>query len=382
MPHYFDYHAHAPIDPRVRDAMIRAFDEVDANPHSTHVHGTRAHASVEMARAQIARLLGARPSEIVLTSGATEANNLALIGVADRLEELGRMHLIVSGLEHPSVLEAAGALTKRGFEVVVVAPASDGAIGMEAIAARITAQTGLVSVGWANHEIGTIQDISGISALARAHGALMHSDLAQAAGKVPVDVGALDLASISAHKMHGPIGAGALFVARRLRAKMKPHLVGGGQESGLRSGTVSAPMAVAFGTACELASDELANEAVRVAALRDRLLAQLSSIPSIGVNGRLDRRLPGNLNLCIDGVDGEALVMSLREHLSISTGSACSAHSLEPSPVLLAIGLDKARAETAIRIGLGRFTTLQQVDEAAAFIASAVASLRSARNRS
>lgn len=382
MPHYFDYHAHAPIDPRVRDAMIRAFDEVDANPHSTHFHGTRAHASVEMARAQIARLLGARPSEIVLTSGATEANNLAFVGVADRLEELGRMQLIVSGLEHPSVLEAAGALTKRGFEVVVVAPASDGGIAMEAIAARITTQTGLVSVGWANHEIGTIQDIPGISALARAHGALMHSDLAQAAGKVPVDVGALDLASISAHKMHGPIGAGALFVARRLRAKMKPHLVGGGQESGLRSGTVSAPMAVAFGTACELASDELANEAVRVAALRDRLLAQLSSIPGIGVNGRLDRRLPGNLNLCIDGVDGEALVMSLQEHLSISTGSACSAHSLEPSPVLLAIGLDKARAETAIRIGLGRFTTLQQVDEAAAFFASAVASLRSARNRS
>lgn len=382
MPHYFDYHSHAPIDPRVRDAMVRAFDEVDANPHSTHGHGTRAHVSVETARAQIARLLGARPSEIVLTSGATEANNLAFVGVADRLEELGRTQLIVSEIEHPSVLEAAAALTKRGFEVVMIAPASDGGIAIDAIGAKITARTGLVSVGWANHEIGTIQDIAGISALARAHGALVHSDLAQAAGKVPIDAGLLDLASISAHKLHGPIGVGALFVARRLRAKMKPHLVGGGQEGGLRSGTVSAPMAVAFGAACELAADELADEAVRVAALRDDLLVRLSSIPGTSVNGRLDRRLPGNLNLCIDGVDGEALVMALAAHLSVSTGSACSANSLEPSPVLLAIGLEKARAETAIRIGLGRFTTLKQVEEAAAFIASAVASLRSARSRS
>jgi cysteine desulfurase len=337
---------------------------------------------VETARVQIARLLDARPSEIVLTSGATEANNLVFAGLADRLKEIGRTQLLVSAIEHPSVIEAALAMSKGGFEVVFVPPMTDGSVAVDAIAARITAQTGLVSVGWANHEIGTIQDMPSISALVRAHGALMHSDLAQAAGKVPMQIDLLDLASVSAHKMHGPVGVGALFVSRRLRAKMKPNLVGGGQEGGLRSGTVSAPLVVAFGMACELAAIELVDEAERVASLRNDLLGRLSAIPGTSVNGRLDRRLPGNLNLCIDGVDGEALVMALREHISVSTGSACSAHSLEPSPVLLAIGLDKGRAETAIRIGLGRFSTLQQVEEASATIVSAVASLRSARNRS
>lgn len=381
MPYYFDYHAHAPIDPRVRDAMVRAFDEADANPHSTHDHGTRAHARVEDARSQIASLLGGRPSEIVLTSGATESNNLVFAGVADHLDAQGRNQLLISGIEHPSVLEAAGALTKRGFEVVIVPPDYDGRIAVESVASRISPRTGLVSIGWANHEVGTVQDIAAISTLARSHGALMHSDLAQAAGKVVVDVGVLDLASVSAHKMHGPIGVGALFVARRLRARMRPHLIGGGQEGGLRSGTVSAPMAIAFGTACELASAERLDEAKRVCVLRDNLQHRLSGIPGTSVNGRLADRLPGNLNICFDGVDGEALVMALRDQISVSTGSACSAKSLEPSPVLLALGLDKPRAETAIRIGLGRFSTLQQVEEAAAAIASAVASLRSARSR-
>jgi cysteine desulfurase len=382
MPHYFDYHSHAPIDPRVRDALVRAFDEMDANPHSTHSHGTQAHAGVENARSQIARLLGGRPSEIVLTSGATEANNLVFSGVADHLDAQGRKQLLVSGIEHSSVIEAATTLTRRGFEVVTVPPDYDGRIAVEALAARISPRTGLISVGWANHEIGTVQDIAAISTLARSHGALMHSDLAQAAGKVAVDVSVLDLASVSAHKMHGPIGVGALFVARRLRAKMKPHLVGGGQEGGLRSGTVSAPMAIAFGTACELASAEFPDEAERVRVLRDDLRNRLSSITGTSVNGRLEGRLPGNLNICFDGVDSEALVMALKDHISVSTGSACSARSLEPSPVLLAIGLDRPRAETAIRIGLGRFSTLQQVEEAAAAITFAVSGLRSARSRS
>ncbi|MCR9194591.1 MAG: cysteine desulfurase [Hyphomonas sp.] len=285
MPYYFDYHAHAPIDPRVKDAMMRAFDNVDANPHSTHIHGTHAYDGVERARAQIAQLLGAKPSEVVLTSGATEANNLAFAGMADHFDAQGRNQLLVSSIEHASVSEAAGSLKKRGFEVVMVPPEPDGRITAETFASRISPRTGLVSVGWANHEIGTVQDISAISKLARSHGALVHSDLAQAAGKVAVDAKLLDLASVSAHKMHGPVGIGALFVTRRLRAKMKPHLIGGGQEGGLRSGTVSAPMATGFGTACELSSAEFVDEAERVSSLRDKLLHRLSSIPDSSVNG-------------------------------------------------------------------------------------------------
>lgn len=381
MPIYLDYHAHAPIDPRVLDVLVSAYGAFDANPHSTHLHGVDAHIAVERARASIAALIQARPSEIIFTSGATESNNLAFFGLDPLLSAGGRTRIAVGSLEHPSVLQAARALEKKGYQIDILPAGRDGRIDLDAVRERVTGTTGLVSVAAANHEIGTLQPISEIAAIAHSHGALMHSDLAQIAGRLPVACSQLDLASLSSHKLGGPSGIGALYVKRLIKPKLQAHLIGGGQEAGLRSGTLPVPLCVAFGEACAIGYREMDEDAARIGKLRDGLLNVLLAIPGADLNGSRDHRLPGNINIRFEDVDGEALAFYLQNKVSISTGSACSAKSLEPSPVLLAIGLSRPEAETAVRIGLGRLTAAEDVAQAASAIAAAVVDLRATRRR-
>ncbi|RUW53357.1 cysteine desulfurase [Mesorhizobium sp. M1A.F.Ca.ET.072.01.1.1] len=380
-PIYLDYHSHSLIEPRVLQRMVAAYAAVDANPHSTHKHGGAAHAVVEAARSQVAELLGSRMSEIVFTSGATESNNLALGGLAEHLGNVGKRRIAVSAIEHASILEKAADLRHQGWVIDTIPVAWTGRVDLAALEAMLDDTTGLVSVAWANHEIGVVQPMDEISRIVRARGALLHSDLAQIAGKLPVSTSLLDLASVSAHKLGGPTGVGALHVSRRLRPKLAPLLRGGGQESGARSGTLSPPLCVGFGAACALAREEMAQESVRVARLRDRLRSRLLAITGAVENGDSKSKLPGNLNLRFDGVDGEALVLRLQDEISLSTGSACSAKNLVPSHVLLAIGLSTQQAETAVRIGLGHGTTGEEINIAADAIERAVEALRSTRRR-
>lgn len=376
-PIYLDHQAHAPIDPRVARALANAFSVLDANPHSTHMHGDAARRAVETARGQVAALIGAEPAEITFTSGATEANNLAFGGLRERLAAIGRTRVLVSAGEHPSVLAAAAAF----FEHVEQVPLEhSGTVDLSALERQLRGGAGLVSVAAANHEIGTIQPLGEISRLARSAGAILHSDLAQAAGKVPVDMALLDMASVSSHKLCGPVGVGALIVRRTLRRHVRALQHGGGQESGLRAGSVPVPLCVGFGEACEIAAREMAKDRRRVAGLRDTLLSRLEAIGGLAVNGGSDR-LPGNINVSFDGVDGEALVLRLKPLLSISTGSACTSTSLEPSHVLAAIGVTGPRAEGAVRISLGRSTTDAEVAAAADAMVAAVTALRATIRR-
>lgn len=372
-PIYLDYHAHAPIDPRVARVLADAYTQFDANPHSSHWHGERAHQAVEAARRNIANLLGVEPSEVIFTSGATEANNLALAGIMPHLRDVGLACILVGAGEHPSVLAAASAAS--GGQVERVPLQVDGQLDLAVLEQLLKRPVGMVSVAAANHEIGTIQPLSQIAAAARAAGALFHSDLAQAAGKVRVDAANFDLASLSAHKLGGPVGIGALVIKRKLRRRLSPLHHGGGQENGLRAGTVPAPLCIAFGEACRLASEELEIDATRIATLRNELRDRLASVGAVAVNGGAER-LPGNLNLSFANVDGEALVLRVRDRVSLSTGSACTSASLEPSHVLQAIGVIGRAAEGAIRIGLGRHTTAAEVHEAADVIMTAVRDLR------
>jgi cysteine desulfurase len=378
-PIFLDHHSTTPVDPRVFEAMRPYFLEAFGNPHSAdHAYGWEAEAAVEAARASVARLIGARPAEIVFTSGATEANNLALLGTARCLPE-GRRHIVVSAIEHACVAAAADALQRQGFTVDRVAPGRDGIVRAEAVAAAVTASTGLVSVMAANHEIGTLQPIGAIAAVARAAGAFLHTDAAQAAGKVPLDVDGLgvDLLSLSAHKLYGPKGIGALYVRRRPDLAPAPLMSGGGQEKGLRPGTVPTPLAVGFGAAAALAGERLQAEAVRLAGLRDRLLDELSRlVPGLTVNGSLDARLPGNLNVALPDCAAVDLLYLVRDEVAVSTGSACASASLEPSAVLKAIGLADEAALGSIRIGLGSGTGAAEIDRAAAAIGRAWRSLQ------
>lgn len=380
-PIYFDYHSHSPVEPRALQRMVDAYSSADANPHSTHQHGSAAHTAVEAARGQVAELLECRGSEIVFTSGATESNNLALGGLLAHLRATGKKRFAVSAIEHPSILEKARDLERQGWAVDIVPVQSSGQLDLLALEAILGDDTGLVSVAWANHEIGVVQPMAQISRIVRSKGALLHTDLAQIAGKLRVSTSVVDLASISAHKLGGPTGIGALYVSRRLRPKLSPMLRGGGQEGGARSGTVSPPLCVGFGAACAIASAEMAQESVRVERLRDQLRSRLLAIPGAFENGRGQAKLPGNINLRFDDVDGEALVLTVQRDVSLSTGSACSAKTLEPSHVLLAIGLSRQQAETAIRIGLGHGTTAEEVERAAGAIERAVGALRSTRRR-
>jgi cysteine desulfurase len=385
-PIYLDNQSSTPLDPRVLDAMLPYFTEQFGNPHSeSHVYGHNAMAAIEVAREQVARLIGADAREIVFTSGATESNNLALKGAAHfaRAHPVGdrtRDHLVALTTEHKCVLESAASLEREGFAVTYLPVEPSGLVSPDRLAAAITDRTLLVSVMAAHNEIGIIQPLAEIGALCRSRNLLFHTDAAQAAGKIPLDTESMkiDLMSISGHKIYGPKGIGALYVRRRPRVRLLPLIEGGGQERGLRSGTLPTPLCVGLGRAAELACAEMGEEAQRLQQLRDRLYANLRRrIPDLQLNGDLEHRLPGNLNFSIPGITASALIEACPS-VAMSTGSACTSASVEPSYVLRALGLPNDRANGSIRLGLGRFTTATEADFAAEAIAAAVSRLRQA----
>ena len=380
-PIYLDHQATTPLDPRVLEAMLPFLREDFGNAASvTHAYGRRAAAAVDDARERIASGIGAEPDEIVFTSGATEANNLAIQGSA-RLRPRHRNRLVSVASEHPAVLDVLEALAAEGFESQVVPVGPDGLVDPAAIEAAICERTALVSVMAANNEIGVLQPLREIAASCRARGVPIHSDAAQAVGKIPVDVDELgvDLLSLCAHKFYGPKGVGALFVRkRRPRARLMPVQHGGGHEAGLRSGTLPVASIVGMARALELCLEELEAEAVRQRALCDALWEALrSDCPGLIRNGHAEQRLPGNLNLRFDGVDAERLVLALHD-VALSTGSACTTASPRPSHVLLALGLSEAEARSSLRIGVGRATTQGDIHLAAVRIAEEVRAQRSA----
>ncbi len=377
-PIYLDYQATTPCDPRVVDAMMPYFTERFGNPHSrNHVYGWETEEAVELARGQVAAIIGGAAREIVFTSGATESNNLALKGVAGTYKER-KNHLVTVITEHKCVLESCRRLEEEGWRVTYLPVQSNGLIELADLEAAITAETALVSVMAVNNEIGVIQPLAEVGAVCRRRGVLFHTDAAQAVGKIPLDVEAMniDLMSISGHKVYGPKGIGALYVRRRPRVRLRAQIDGGGQERGMRSGTLAPALCVGMGEACRIAAGELAVESSRLAGLRDRLLASLrDGLPDVQVNGDLVRRIPGNLSVSFPFVDGSGLIAAMKE-IAVSAGSACSSGSLEPSYVLRALGVDAEMAFASLRIGLGRFTTEEDVDHAVRHIIEAVNALR------
>jgi cysteine desulfurase len=367
-PVYLDYQATTPVDPRVLEAMLPYFGPKFGNAASrSHAFGWDAEKAVDLARKRIADLAGAAPREIVFTSGATESNNLAIKGV-------GAQHIVTMATEHKAVLDPAA---RSGCRVTVLAPRPDGLIDLDGLRVAIGTEPTLVSVMYANNEIGVIQPVAEIGAICRETGALFHCDAAQAFGKIPLDLDAahIDLMSMSAHKICGPKGVGALYVRRR-RVRLSAQMDGGGHEYGMRSGTLNVPAIVGFGEAAAICAREMAEEAERVAALRDRLLAAFAAELDVVVNGSMDRRLPGNLNVSFRGVDADALLMSMPE-IALSTGSACTSATVEPSHVLRALGLSPEMAHSAVRFGIGRFTTGEEIDYVARRVVGAAKRLRS-----
>ena len=377
-PVYLDYQATTPTDPRVVDAMMPYFTEKFGNPHSrSHQYGWEAEAAVEEARERIASLIGANPKEIIFTSGATESNNLALKGVA-RFYREKKDHIVTCVTEHKCVLDTARHLEQDGFSVTYLPVEKNGLIDLNLLAEAITEKTAIVSIMAVHNEIGVIQPIAKIGAICRSRGVFFHTDAAQAVGKIPLDVEEMkiDLMSISGHKIYGPMGIGALFVRRRPRVRLQAMIDGGGQERGMRSGTLPTPLCVGLGEACAIAEKEMGAEAERLRMLRDRFYeAIMERLPECYLNGDLDQRIPGNLNISFAYVEGEGLMMGIKD-LAVSSGSACTSASLEPSYVLRALGVGEDLAHTSLRIGLGRFTTEQEVDYAVERIASEVERLR------
>lgn len=380
---YLDNQATTAVDPRVVDAMLPYFSKHFGNPHSAqHAYGWDAKAAVEQARAEIAAALGARPSEIIFTSGATEANNQAILGVAraqrnegKRTGQTQRRHLVTTRIEHPCVIAPMELLACEGYELSFVDVDKGGRVNLEQLAKLITSDTLLVSIMAANNEIGVLQDLDAIGALTHAAGAFFHTDAAQAVAKVPIDVNRahIDLLGLTGHKLYGPMGAGALYIRSRADLAVEPLLIGGGQEMGLRSGTVAAPLAAGLGAACRIGTQELREEAQRLTHLRDTLLQTLcASISDLKVNGDASLRLPGNLNIRKDGVRAVDVINQL-EGVALSSASACAAGGDMPSHVLDGIGLSPAEAECCLRIGLGRFTTQAEITNAAARICAAYA---------
>ena len=389
---YLDYLSTTPLDAQVASAMAECLtlDGTFGNPASrSHRYGWEAEMAVETARQQLAALIGADVREIVFTSGATEADNLAIKGVAEAAQRAASgfepgfenslergsensperdsknnpVHIVTAATEHKAVLDSCRALERRGASVTYVPPDGQGLTSPQAVAAALRPETCLVSVMHANNEIGTINDVAAIAEVAHAGGAPLHVDAAQSVGKIPVDVGALDvdLLSISAHKFYGPKGVGALYRRRRNPVELEAQIHGGGHERGLRSGTLATHQIVGMGKAAQLAMATLADESARLCGLRRRLLAALADMPGLRLNGHAERRLPGALNISVADVDGEALLLSLPE-FALSTGSACTSASLEPSHVLRALGLPDALAHSSLRISLGRFSTAAEVD--------------------
>jgi len=379
LPIYFDYSATTPVDSRVAEKMADCLtnDGNFGNPASrSHAYGWQAEAAAEEARSQVAALLNADPREIVWTSGATEANNLAIKGCAHFNQKKGK-HVITSKIEHKAVLDTCRQLEREGFEVTYLDPDAEGIIHPEAVESAIREDTTVVSLMHVNNEIGTINDIAAIGEICRQHKVFFHVDAAQSAGKIPIDMEIMkvDLMSLSAHKIYGPKGIGALYVRRKPRVRIEAQMHGGGHERGMRSGTLATHQIVGMGEAFSVAKEKMAEENKRILALRDRLWNGLSDMEEVQVNGSLTQRVAGNLNVSFAYVEGESLIMALKD-LAVSSGSACTSASLEPSYVLRALGLDDEQAHSSIRFSMGRFTTEEEVDFAVAKTREAVAKLR------
>ncbi|MFZ8989784.1 MAG: IscS subfamily cysteine desulfurase [Pseudohongiellaceae bacterium] len=379
LPIYLDYSSTNPVDTRVAAKMVECLtlDGNFGNPASrSHMSGWKAEEAVETARRQVADLIHCDPREIVWTSGATESDNLAIKGAAKFYREKGR-HLVTSVIEHKAVLDSCKQLEQEGFSVTYLTPDSRGMISPAQVAAAIRPDTTLVSLMHVNNEIGVVNDIRAIGEVTRQHGVLLHVDAAQSAGKIAIDLSQMqvDLMSLTAHKIYGPKGIGALYVRRQPKVRIEPQVHGGGHEQGMRSGTLPTHQIVGMGEAFALAMIEMAAENARILALRNRLLNGLKAIPAISVNGDLEQRVPGNLNVSFGYVEGESLMLALRD-LEISSGSACTSASLEPSYVLRALGLSDELAHSSVRITVGRFSTEEEIDYAVAVIEKAVAKLR------
>ncbi|KAA0695015.1 IscS subfamily cysteine desulfurase [Halopseudomonas laoshanensis] len=380
-PIYLDYAATTPVDPKVAEKMVACLtlDGNFANPASrSHVYGWRAEEAVENARRQVADLVGADPREIIWTSGATESDNLAIKGVAHARAARGR-HIITSQIEHKAVLDSCHQLEREGFEVTYLKPGADGLITPEQLRAALREDTVLVSLMHVNNEVGTINDIAALGAVAHAGGALMHVDAAQSTGKLPIDLRNLpvDLMSFCAHKTYGPKGIGALFVRRDPQLKLEALIHGGGHERGMRSGTLATHQIVGMGESFALAAQLMEADNQRIAQLRDRLLAGLAELPDVSLNGSAEQRVPHNLNLAFAGVDGELLLLALKD-LALSSGSACNSASVEPSFVLRAMGVPDPLAHSSLRLSLGRFSTQDDIDQAATMLCQVVTRLRQA----
>ncbi|OUW40998.1 MAG: IscS subfamily cysteine desulfurase [Gammaproteobacteria bacterium TMED180] len=376
---YFDYAATTPVDPRVAEKMSECLSAEGkfGNPASrSHKYGWEAEEAIEVARRQVADLIGSDPREIVWTSGATESNNLAIKGVAHFYKSRGK-HIITSKIEHKAVLDTCRHLERDGFEVTYLDPGQDGLVSPEEVRSAIREDTTIVSIMHANNEIGVVNDIASIGSICREHSVFYHVDAAQSAGKIEIDVEAMkiDLMSLSAHKMYGPKGVGALYVRRKPRVRLEAQMHGGGHERGMRSGTLPTHQLVGMGEACGIAKAEMEEEQARLLKLRKRLWNGLKDLEEVYVSGDMDQRLPGLINMSFNYVEGESLIMSLPD-LAISSGSACTSASLEPSYVLRALGLNDELAHSSLRFSVGRFTDEADVDQAIESVRKAVEKLR------
>ena len=379
LPIYFDYSATTPVDKRVAEKMMQYMttDGFYGNPPSrSHKFGWQAEEAVDIARNQVAELLNADPREIVFTSGATESNNLAIKGAANFYRKKGK-HVITCKTEHKAVLDTCRELERQGFEVTYLDPESNGLIDLDKLAAAMRDDTVLVSIMHVNNEIGVIQDVAAIGEMCRARKIVFHVDGAQSVGKIEVDMEKLkiDLMSISAHKFYGPKGMGAMYVRRKPRIRLEAQMHGGGHERGMRSGTLPTHQIVGLGEACRIAKEEITQDIAHVTEMRDRLWAGLNTMEQVFVNGDFDNRYPGNLNVSFNFVEGESLIMALKD-LAVSSGSACTSASLEPSYVLRALGLNDEMAHSSIRFSFGRFTTTEEVDYAITLIQKSIGHLR------
>ena len=381
---YFDYNATTPLSPEATEAVVQATREVYGNASSVHHFGQQAKATMDRARSAVAALVNGDPGEIVFTSGGTESDNFAIRGVAETLESSGRRHLVASAVEHEAVLNTLRSLARRGWRTTLLPVADTGIIAAERLREAITGETAIVSVMHANNEIGTIQPVAALAAIAHEHGALMHTDAVQSVGKIPVDVRVLgvDLLSLSAHKFNGPKGAGVLWIKRGTR--MQPILTGGKHERNRRAGTENVPAIAGLGVAAQLAAGKLGSEARRVSALRDRLeTGILNRVPGTTVNGAVAARVPNTTNISFERVEAESLLIALDlEGIAVSTGSACSSGTLEPSHVLRAMGLPAHRTQNSLRFSLGMFSTDAEVDHVVDVLPRLVEKLRGLTTKS
>lgn len=377
-PIFMDYQSTTPVDPRVLAVMIPYFTQKFGNPHSrSHAYGWEAEEACEIARGQVAHLIGADAKEIIFTSGATEANNIALKAVGAFYKDK-KNHIITTVVEHKCVLDSARHMEMQGFEVTYLPVETNGMVNLETLKAAIKPTTLMVSIMAVNNELGTIQQLAEIGKITRAAGVLFHTDAAQAFGKIPLDVEAMniDLMSISAHKIYGPKGVGALYVRRRPRVRLESLFSGGGQERGMRSGTLPTPLVVGFGEAARIAGAEMQDDNARIRYLSEKFLkAVMDDVPDVFMNGDRERRIPGCINLSFAYIEGESMIMAIK-NLAVSSGSACTSASLEPSYVLRSIGVGEELAHTSIRFGIGRFTTEAEVDEAIKIVSGSIEKLR------